>query len=438
MAYTTQGRVGKIRVRGTRLTADLAESMLAGSSISLSTSGPMTLTMVFSDPDLNLLAAGLFARGTAVDYADLRMVVRAVDLGAGESGPTVTVTCRSAGWIRLQSQIGAKVWKKTSVAQVARLCAKKAGLGALVQSSARVRTVTRKKKRTRVGVKTIREKRESSVSMLSTYAGDMGRLLFERPGVLVFATPRWLATHTVIRTIVYSRSTQAMVGFGGPRSLPSLHRAEDSPRGVAELSAEFDGPDADEWRPGDVVRLQGVPTFSGTYLVHEVTIPLSDADPVTVSATVPHGLKTADGDTPPAVEPAAGGRGGAAGNSAPPVADFIGPLQRMRVVPGSARDDDPFTGAELVTWAAAKAGLSFGGSARQMEARCRKRKTIRPVATAVKTPGALLWRDGQVAVVVGPRTALVPRGRGYAKVKVTADGWRSAALLPGVKYPKGS
>ncbi len=438
MAYTVEGRVGKVRVRGARLQANLAASLLSGSSISLSTSGPMTMTLVFDDPELDLLAAGLFARGAAVDYAGLAMVVRAVDVGQGDAGPTVTVTCRSTGWVKLQKQIGARVWKKTRVSQVAIACAKRAGMKALVQASPKVRTVTRKKKTTKVTVKTVREKNESTVSMLQNYAGDLGYLLFERQGRLVYGTPRWIARQTVVRTVQYSRASGVIAGFGGPRALPELHRAEDSPRGVAELSGEFDGPDADGWRPGDVLRLRGVPTFSGSYLVNEVTIPLSDADPVQVSAAVPTGLKVADGDSPPPVEPSVAVRAsGGSYVSAPAVADFVTPVQTLDAVPGPT-DGEVFDGAELVEWAAARAGLMFGGTPAQMRARCVSKKTTRTVSRALKTRGALLFRAGQVAVVVGSGKAMVPVGRGYQRQSVTASQWTSAALVPGLKYPKGS
>ena len=102
------------------------------------------------------------------------------------------------------------------------------------------------------------------------------------------------------------------------------------------------------------------------------------------------------------------------------------------MVPLTDPDPKAFDCAELSEWGLAQVGVPFvDGSANQ----CRKARTI-SVATALKLPGALLFREksGQVyhvAVSLGNGYVVEAKGKRYGVVISKADsGYSKAGKVP--------
>lgn len=96
------------------------------------------------------------------------------------------------------------------------------------------------------------------------------------------------------------------------------------------------------------------------------------------------------------------------------------------------QDPDPpaFDCSELVQWAAAQAGLQVpDGSQAQ-------REFVRPMSVqqALRTPGALLFRPGHVAISLGDGRSIEARGRRYGVGVFTAEHrFDAAGWLPGLR-----
>lgn len=98
----------------------------------------------------------------------------------------------------------------------------------------------------------------------------------------------------------------------------------------------------------------------------------------------------------------------------------------------SPSNDNPraFDCSELVEWAARRAGVSFpDGSGAQIDA-------ARPmsVAEALRTPGALLYKPGHIAISLGDGRTIEARGRRYGVGIFDANGrgWTRAGTIPGL------
>jgi peptidoglycan hydrolase-like protein with peptidoglycan-binding domain len=86
--------------------------------------------------------------------------------------------------------------------------------------------------------------------------------------------------------------------------------------------------------------------------------------------------------------------------------------------------------SELVEWAAARAGVRFpDGSAAQIAA-------ARPMSVeqALRTPGALLYRPGHIAISLGDGRTIEARGRAHGTGIFNANGrgWTRAGTIPGM------
>ena len=94
-----------------------------------------------------------------------------------------------------------------------------------------------------------------------------------------------------------------------------------------------------------------------------------------------------------------------------------------------------FDCSELVQWAAHRAGVSIpDGSANQL-AHVRRHGTEISVEEALRTPGALLFRRGHVAISLGDGRTIEARGRNYGVGIFNARGrFTAAGLVPGMRY----
>ena len=100
-------------------------------------------------------------------------------------------------------------------------------------------------------------------------------------------------------------------------------------------------------------------------------------------------------------------------------------------------DSNPhtFDCSELVQWAAHQAGVSIpDGSANQL-AHVRRHGTEISVEEALRTPGALLFRPGHVAISLGDGRTIEAKGSRYGVGIFNARGrFTSAGLVPGMRY----
>jgi len=98
-------------------------------------------------------------------------------------------------------------------------------------------------------------------------------------------------------------------------------------------------------------------------------------------------------------------------------------------------DPDTFDCSELVQWAAHQAGVSFvDGSSNQLQA-CRNAGREISVEEAIRTPGALLFRPGHVAISLGDGRTIEAKGSAYGVGIFNAAGrFTTGGLIPGMEY----
>jgi len=103
------------------------------------------------------------------------------------------------------------------------------------------------------------------------------------------------------------------------------------------------------------------------------------------------------------------------------------------------RLDDPnpsvFDCSELVQWAAAQVGINFAdGSSNQLGAVRRAGLEI-SVEQAMRTPGALLFKPGHVAISLGDGRTIEAKGSAYGVGIFNAAGrFTTGGLIPGMQY----
>lgn len=100
-------------------------------------------------------------------------------------------------------------------------------------------------------------------------------------------------------------------------------------------------------------------------------------------------------------------------------------------------DSNPntFDCSELVQWAAHQAGVTIPDGSSAQLAHVRRHGQEISVEQALRTPGALLFRPGHVAISLGDGRTIEARGRRYGVGIFNARGrFTSAGLIPGMRY----
>lgn len=450
---TQADRLGALTLRGAKLRADVAEQV-TGAPLDLGTEQVTELTLTVEDPDLRLLRTGLFALGTPVDYEDLRLVISALAVDGGQAGTGgLSVECRPALVDRLKRRRGPLVLRNVSPSTFVETEAKAAGArGTVIQPSATRKQVARDVPK----AGELDTVDASSWTTCQRLARELGFLFYEAAGFVYFGRPSWLLDRLTRTSVTWGRAAEDEPHLAALR-VPNVRRTRDSST-VATASVELDYTRAAEARPGRALALLGVPGFDGRYLITRVTFDLAGTGPVSIDAATPVNPKPEppedrdrdgilDGDDYDVAEDSAsvatGGDPRAAGGKATKSSlDFVriaqsqaGDVYRFGAeASASDRDPDAFDCSELVEWALARVGVRFvDGSVNQIN-RCRPI----PVAQAIRTRGALLFRPGNpnhIAISLGDGRTIEARGRRYGVGNFSAVGrFTRGGLIPGLDY----
>lgn len=277
--------VERIKVRGKRLVADLADVLLAA-PLSMSTDSVVELGLTFADPDGELWAKGLFALDTAVDYADLRFRIIRHELTPADGG-TVEVACHEQLVVNLRRRRGVKVMRNASATDFVRVEAKAAGATKVIaQPTSKRPQVARDTRKADVD-------EPSSWSTFDRLAGEEGFIVFAVAGVVYFGAPTWLMG----RDAGQPGAPGILVDWRDGKRAEEWARPEERPACAASLNADDKTTISavlplhrlDECRPGRRVKLRGVPGFNGGYLLDGVDdVDLTDPNAVvTINASTP-------------------------------------------------------------------------------------------------------------------------------------------------------
>lgn len=408
MADLMPGRLAQLVVRGTYFKGDAAAAVRSA-SISLDTGEVATLNMLVADPQLSIASTRLFDPSGLISYQDLAFRIQSCEIVSDSGVPHLQVVARSEKAQALRRQKGARVWTNRSPSQVVAELAKSVGHAAHVQTSASRRSIAR-------------GSAESSWGLMGRLGEELKWMLFESVNGIYFGTLAGLVAlpGAIRRPVIWDRV--AGKGTGELADVPNCRKSEDATY-AAELSFNVVGPDADKWRLGDLAVLDGVPGFTGDYLVTHVDIPLLEG-PVSVQGKAAK-LTSMNTATP--------GRLATAARFATITGRQITPT--TTVLPETSTYD----ASQLVYWGLQQVGVKFvWGPADAQLAYCRNRSTLRTVAKAMSVRGALLFNDRRVAISLGDGRVIEATGTAFVAVARPASTWTTGALVPGLSYPGGS
>lgn len=96
---------------------------------------------------------------------------------------------------------------------------------------------------------------------------------------------------------------------------------------------------------------------------------------------------------------------------------------------------DTFDCSELVQWACAQAGINIPDGTMNQEPYLQQHGTQMSVEEAIRTPGALLYKDGHVAISLGDGRTIEAKGSAYGVKIDSAEGrFTRAYKIPGMNY----
>lgn len=324
------GTLVELHVRGGP-GVEVSQVVIGAPSLELSVTETSQLTFTVSDPGLSLLRSGAFGLGTGVDFSDLRFEIAAVETGGGVGSATVAVTARSRGAQLLKNRKGALVVSSISPTDWVRQEAESVGLAFVGQASAVVPQVSRTAPKAGET-----DDAESSWDVVGRLAGELGYVAYEAVGVLYFGKPTWLVTRPELREWALRYPAGTAAEELSPVEVPVCRRTADgTPPVTVEVTVSF--AEGGRLRPGDRVRLFGVPSFEEAYLVTSVSLSLNGVSDVTVSLAAP-----VDPEPRPATE--------STSYKEEPLQELVGALDEQTLVDaGAGAGADPF--ARVYEWA---------------------------------------------------------------------------------------
>lgn len=447
-------RLGRVFVHGNRLSAEFSEVVI-DASLSWSTTEITQLSLTVNDPGFVLWRKGIFAKGVAMLYrepgmddVELRVAATTLDGGAAGLGG-FTVLARSAGVQKLRRRRGAKVMRKASPTDFVEAECKAAGLKVVAQ-----KTATRGQVARDVAAKgdedTQGADKPSSWTTFLRLAEEVGFVCFEFMGTVYFAKPTWLIENDA-EPVQVALPLRGAEEAWASRTMPTINDSEDASAPVSISGIELEPSRLGEVRPGGALRLRGLPPFNDKYLITSMTLPLLGTGGIDVSAETPinpepqppeksGGSSGGYDDGKPGSESAGTAAAGAVQAGSKSALDFVrialSASNASYVFGAEALSSDPSPSAldcsELIQWALGRMGVAFvDGSANQIAAA----RPI-PVATALRTRGALLYKVGHIGISMGDGRSVEARNpsAGVGVFRAADIAWTRGGLVPALRY----
>jgi hypothetical protein len=275
------GSLARFQINGDALAADVAKSIIGVPSLSMSVTQITQVTVVVHDPDFALLKSGVLSIRAPVSFDDEQMELSVIETG-GTVTPSLTLKARSRGPQRLKDDKGAKVFSGLSPTDLARQSATAAGMGFRGQPSPSRPTMSR------VGATAQGGEDQSQWDLLRDLAAQEGFLMFDVSNVLHFGKPTWfVANPSRLWRLVFPSPSGAEVEDLFSLNVPQCRRSANDEDEAVSTTVSVPWEAGSLMRPGQVLRLAGVPTFDADYIIDSVDVPLDGSSPVDVSASTP-------------------------------------------------------------------------------------------------------------------------------------------------------
>jgi hypothetical protein len=275
------GSLARFQINGDVLGADIARAIIGTPSLSMSVTQVTQITVVVHDPDFEFLKSGVLSSRAPVTFDDEQMEISVIQTG-GTVTPSLTLKARSRGPQRLKDDKGAKVFSGLSPTALAQQSATDAGMGFRGQPSPTRAAISRVGATAQGGVA------QSQWDLLRDLAAQEGFLMFDVGNVLHFGKPTWfVANPSRLWKLVFPSPSGSEVEDLYSLSVPQCRRSSNDEDEAVSTSVSVPWEAGSLMRPGQVLRLSGVPTFDADYIIDSVDVPLDGRSPVDVAASTP-------------------------------------------------------------------------------------------------------------------------------------------------------
>lgn len=280
--------------RGRKITRDLSQQ-ISNMTLELGIDQVTELTIGIEDPLFETLKSGVFDLNTPVTYRDLKLMVAVVETSSGGGLGGITVRCRPSVVNKLKKRRGSKVLIQISPSTFVQSECKAVKAPFTIQKSPKRGHVARDLPQK--GETYDEADYPSSWTTFRRLADELGYVMYEVAGHIYFGKPTWIvAQKPKVNVQWYSENGTE------PLTIPNFRHSIDSTD--VELSLELPLERASECIPGHGLVISGFPTFSGTYMITQVSYPLVGSGTVSVTAsTVKNPEPQKAGDTGSADRP---------------------------------------------------------------------------------------------------------------------------------------
>lgn len=279
-------------VHGKPADAD-ARKMLMGVNLEMANDQATELTFLFDDPGLKLLRQQYFDLDVPVRYHGLKLYVAVIETGEGAGLGGLAIRCRPVTIKRLKALRGKKVLKQVSPSTFVRSECKEAKVpDPVAQKSPRRKRVARDTDAR--GTTYDPGSEPSAWTTMRRLADERGYLLYEVGGTVYFGAPTWLVRQRPATIVDWYPE-----GSKEPMTIPEIRDSSDS-RDI-EVDVELPIRRAGGVLPGTALRLTNFPKYSGSYMINNVSYPLTGDGVVTISASTirnPEPQRSTSGSTP--------------------------------------------------------------------------------------------------------------------------------------------
>jgi hypothetical protein len=276
--------VDNLRVGTDKINDDI-QDIISSCKVSYSVDGVSQVTIILDDPDLEYMSRGYFYTGQHVTFHGEVFEMASVEIGPGNSRAQITVEARSFAMQKLKRDRKPIVVINKSPTQYAYEKAIDMGIQFFGQGTFDKDALTQVVNAT---------SDESAWDVIKREAGQYQFWTFESAGQLFFTSQLYLLDKYTIGDGIDLHwppdETKAEFLFS---EMPKCRQSDDDWYG-ATMSAKIQKPDGMRLRPGMTVKLHGIPEFSMSYLVSDVTWDEDTPEPVDVSFRTPERPKRRD------------------------------------------------------------------------------------------------------------------------------------------------
>lgn len=255
----------RIRINGVNQLVEFDEA-ITNYEASLSNQETAQFTLTIADTGDTLLRSRYLQIGYSFDLLRhdgkvlLPLEVAAEESSEAKGGSVLTVTARARGIQRLKWIKGPLILNNlTDTAFVKKMCAR-VGLAVVAQETGGEPHA--------VGIdKKAGQPAENAWEAIKRLAEKNGYLVFEARNTLYFGKPTWMLTALPGRVLnVAVDDTKREPGILGR---PKVRRSADDKGRPVTVTVECTDTLAEQYRPGMVMILRGMPVFDGNYLISE-------------------------------------------------------------------------------------------------------------------------------------------------------------------------